>query len=58
VKTYDFLEPRINNLRKFFDPVVKVGLTFYDSYDSRPPSETATKNDYGFTTGLSWSFRR
>jgi hypothetical protein len=44
---------RIEVLRDFF-----VTLTFYDSYDSRPPSETATKNDYGFTTGLSWSFRR
>jgi hypothetical protein len=44
---------RIEVLRDFF-----VSLTFYDSYDSRPPSETAAKNDYGFTTGLSWSFRR
>ena len=35
-----------------------VSLTFYDSYDSKPPSETASKNDYGFTTGISWSFRR
>jgi hypothetical protein len=35
-----------------------VSLTFYDSFDSKPPSETATKNDYGFTTGLSWTFRR
>jgi hypothetical protein len=44
---------RIEVLKDFF-----VTLTFYDSYDSRPPSETAAKNDYGFTTGLSWSFRR
>jgi hypothetical protein len=44
---------RIEVLRDFF-----VALTFYDSYDSKPPSETAAKNDYGFTTGLSWSFRR
>jgi len=44
---------RIEILRDFF-----VTFTFYDSYDSRPPSETATKNDYGFTTGLSWSFRK
>jgi hypothetical protein len=44
---------RIEVLKDFF-----VNLTFYDSYDSKPPSETATKNDYGFTTGLSWSFRR
>jgi hypothetical protein len=44
---------RIEVLKDFF-----VSLTFYDSYDSKPPSETATKNDYGFTTGISWSFRR
>ncbi|NWG75444.1 MAG: DUF481 domain-containing protein [Rubrivivax sp.] len=44
---------RIEILRDFF-----VNLTFYDSYDSKPPSEDAVKNDYGFTTGLSWSFRR
>jgi hypothetical protein len=35
-----------------------VTMTLYDSYDSKPPSETAEKNDYGFTTGLSWTFRR
>jgi hypothetical protein len=44
---------RIEVLKDFF-----VNLTFYDSFDSKPPAETATKNDYGFTTGLSWSFRR
>ena len=44
---------RVELLKDFY-----VTLTFYDSYDSKPPSETATKNDYGFTTGISWSFRR
>ena len=44
---------RLEVLRDFY-----VTLTFYDSYDSQPPSATATGNDYGFTTGLSWSFRR
>jgi hypothetical protein len=44
---------RIEVLRDFY-----VTLTFYDRYDSRPPLETATKNDYGFTTGLRGSFRR
>jgi hypothetical protein len=44
---------RIEVFRDFY-----VTFTLYDSYDSRPPSETATGNDYGFTTGLSWSFRR
>jgi len=44
---------RIEVLRDFF-----VTFTFYDSYDSDPPSETAVRNDYGFTTGLSWSIRK
>jgi hypothetical protein len=44
---------RFEVLRDFF-----VTMTLYDSYDSKPPSETAVKNDYGFTTGLSWSFGR
>jgi hypothetical protein len=44
---------RIEVLKDFY-----VTLTFYDSYDSKPPSKTAAKNDYGFTTGLSWTFRR
>jgi hypothetical protein len=44
---------RLELIKDFF-----ITLTFYDSYDSKPPSATASKNDYGFTTGLSWSFRR
>ena len=44
---------KVEVIRDFF-----ITFTFYDSYDSRPPSETAAKNDYGFTTGLSWTFRR
>jgi hypothetical protein len=44
---------RVEVLRDFF-----VNFTFYDSYDSQPPTSTATKNDYGFTTGISWTFRR
>jgi len=44
---------RVEVLRDFY-----VTFTLYDSYDSQPPSATATRNDYGFTTGLSWSFRR
>jgi len=44
---------RVEVLRDFY-----VTFTLYDSYDSHPPSTTATSNDYGFTTGLSWSFRR
>jgi hypothetical protein len=35
-----------------------VTMTLYDSFDSKPPSETAVRNDYGFTTGLSWTFGR
>jgi hypothetical protein len=44
---------RFEILRDFF-----VTMTLYDSFDSKPPSETAVKNDYGFTTGLSWTFGR
>jgi len=44
---------RLEVFRDFF-----VTFSFYDSYDSKPPSETATKHDYGFVTGISWSFRR
>jgi hypothetical protein len=44
---------RLEVLKDFF-----VTLTFYDSYDSKPPARQASTNDYGFTTGISWSFRR
>jgi hypothetical protein len=30
-------------------------LSFYDSYDSRPPDE-GEKNDYGIVTSLGYSF--
>jgi len=33
-----------------------VSLTFYDSFDSRPPSEIAAKNDFSVTFGLGWKF--
>ncbi len=44
---------RVELLRDFF-----VNFSVYDSYDSNPPAVRATGNDYGFTSGLSWSFRR
>lgn len=31
-------------------------LSFYDSYDSQPQSETTPTNDYGVTTSLSYDF--
>ncbi|HXY38774.1 MAG TPA: DUF481 domain-containing protein [Vicinamibacteria bacterium] len=31
-------------------------LRGYDSYDSRPPTEGAVKNDYGVTFAIGWSF--
>jgi hypothetical protein len=31
-------------------------LSFYDSYDSDPPSTTAEKNDFGLVTSLGWTF--
>jgi hypothetical protein len=33
-----------------------VSLTFYDSFDSRPPSAAARKNDFTVTFGLGWKF--
>ena len=33
-----------------------VALTFWDSFDSRPGSTTAQKNDLGVTFGLGWKF--
>ena len=35
-----------------------VNFSFYNSYDSKPPSTTAIKNDYGFVSGVSWSFNQ
>jgi hypothetical protein len=33
-----------------------VGFSFFDNFDSRPPSETASKNDYGLTFNLGYTF--
>jgi putative salt-induced outer membrane protein YdiY len=33
-----------------------VGVTFYDNYNSRPPSEGAAKNDWGLTTSIGYVF--
>ena len=32
------------------------GVTLYDAYDSRPPTEGSLKNDFGFTLNVGWSF--
>jgi hypothetical protein len=31
-------------------------LTFYDNYDSEPPSDNAAKNDYGITLSFGWKY--
>ena len=31
-------------------------LTFYDNYDSQPPSEDASTNDYGITLSFGWKY--
>jgi hypothetical protein len=31
-----------------------VGLTIYDSFDNKPPSDTATKHDVGVTISIGW----
>ena len=33
-------------------------VSFYDSYDSKPPRETLSKNDYGLVMGISWTFNK
>ncbi|MCX6549890.1 MAG: DUF481 domain-containing protein [Acidobacteria bacterium] len=33
-----------------------VGLTFYDSFDNKPPGENATKHDAGVTLSIGWVF--
>jgi Protein of unknown function, DUF481 len=33
-------------------------LSFYESYDSKPPDVTTVNNDYGVVTGISWTFGR
>lgn len=33
-----------------------VSLTLFDRFDSRPPSTTARKNDFGTTVSLGWTF--
>jgi hypothetical protein len=31
-------------------------LSFYDSYDSKPPDPSAVKNDLGLVTSFGWTF--
>jgi len=31
-------------------------LSLFERFDSRPPSETAAKSDFGTTLSISWSF--
>jgi len=31
-------------------------LTFYDNYDSKPPTEGAAKNDFGITLSFGWKY--
>ncbi len=33
-----------------------LGLTIFDKFDSRPPSPTASKHDYGVTFNIGWTF--
>jgi Protein of unknown function, DUF481 len=35
-----------------------VGLDGFYSYDSRPPTETASKQDYGISTSVRWKFNK
>ncbi len=33
-------------------------MSFYESFDSRPPADNPVKNDYGVVTGINWTFRK
>ena len=33
-----------------------IGLTAYDSYDSKPPAGATSKNDFGFSLTVGWTF--
>jgi hypothetical protein len=46
------LNPKIN----LFSDNFKVGLKLYYTYDSKPPSDAASTNDYGVNFQLSFSF--
>ncbi len=46
-----YLDAKIEVINDFH-----VGMNFYYSYDSKPISETASKDDYGISTTLSYSF--
>ncbi|WP_188462114.1 DUF481 domain-containing protein [Bizionia arctica] len=45
------LNPKINLLNDNF----KVGLKFYYTYDSKPPADAVSKNDYGINFQLTYS---
>jgi hypothetical protein len=42
--------------RELFTSDFYVAFTLYDDYDSRPPTEDASKNDVGVTFSLGWKF--
>ena len=33
-----------------------VTVTFFDTYDNKPPSAEASKHDFGTTLAVSWTF--
>jgi uncharacterized protein DUF481 len=47
-----------NDLRVSYELVkdFMVTVTLFDSYDNKPQSQGASKNDYGTTLAISWSF--
>jgi len=42
--------------RELFTSDFYVAVTLYDDYDSRPPTENASKNDVGMTFSLGWKW--
>jgi hypothetical protein len=47
-----------NDLRVSYELVkdFMLTVTLFDSFDNKPQSEGAPKNDYGTTLAISWSF--
>jgi len=46
------LSPKVSLINNDF----KIGLRFYHTHDSRPPTETSSSNDYGINLEVTYSF--
>ena len=44
------------NLKREIVKDFTIGLTVYDSFDSKPPAGGTSKNDVGFSLSVGWTF--